>query len=92
MSITGGMFNSKTNRDDAGDTRTTADGDASGADAPEVDLTTSIPGFDDPDADESGSIVIEGDESDAWVDDTTRGMAVDDVYVADEDVPLDPES
>ncbi|HLS45013.1 MAG TPA: hypothetical protein VK045_06225 [Ornithinicoccus sp.] len=92
MSITGGMFNSKTNRDDAGDTRTTADGDASGADAPEIDLTTSIPGFDDPDADESGSIVIAGDEGDAWVDDTARGMAVDDVYVADEDVPLDPES
>jgi hypothetical protein len=92
VSITGGLFNSKTNRDDAGDSRTTADGDASAVETPELDRTTAIPGFDDPAADESGSIVIEGDDTHAWGDDAAPGVAVDDLAVTEDDPPLDTES
>lgn len=47
MSIAGGLFNSNHKKDDIGDTKSTADGEATTAEVPAVDLTTAIPGFDD---------------------------------------------
>lgn len=60
MSIAGGLFNSNHKKDDIGDTKSTADGDATATEAPAVDLTTAIPGFDD-DAGE-GLLIETGDE------------------------------
>lgn len=60
MSIAGGLFNTNNKKDDIGDTKSTADGEASAAPAPEVDLTTSIPGFED-DTDE-GLLIETGGE------------------------------
>ena len=60
MSIAGGLFNTNNKKDDIGDTKSTADGEASAAQAPAVDLTTSIPGFDD-DTDE-GLLIETGRE------------------------------
>ncbi|WP_114905595.1 hypothetical protein [Ornithinimicrobium murale] len=60
MSIAGGLFNSNHKKDEIGDTKSTADGEATAAQAPAVDLTTSIPGFDD-DTDE-GLLVETGGE------------------------------
>lgn len=94
MSIAGGLFNSNNKQEEVGDTKSTSDGGASGGDAPAGDLTTSIPGFDDVDADDSDSIVIgTGDDTPAWVDETAGGTAVDDLDVdSSPDEPLDLES
>lgn len=94
MSIAGGLFNSNNKQEDVGDTKSTSDGGASDGDAPAVDLTTSIPGFEDVDADDSGSIVIgTGDDTQAWVDETAEGTAVDDLDVdASPEEPRDLES
>lgn len=58
MSIAGGLFNSNHKKDDIGDTKSTADGDATQNQEPPVDLTTSIPGFDD---DAGEGLLIEPD-------------------------------
>lgn len=95
MSIAGGLFNSNNKQENVGDTKSTSDGGATDGDAPAVDLTTSIPGFDDVDADDdAGSIVIgTGDDTQAWVDEATDGAAVDDLDVdAPRDERLDLES
>lgn len=100
MSIAGGLFNSNNKQENVGDTKSTSDGGATDGDAPAVDLTTSIPGFDDVDADDSGAIVIgTDDDTQAWVDeavegtDVSEGSAVDDLDVnASPEEPLDLES
>lgn len=56
MSIAGGLFNSHHKEEKGGDSRTTADGDATAVAAAPVDLTTSLPGFDD---DPGEGLVIE---------------------------------
>ena len=76
MSIAGGLFNSNHTKDDIGDTKSTADGDATRPQEPTVDLTTSIPGFDD---DAGEGLLI---EPDGGADDTATS----------EDEHLDPES
>ena len=60
MSIAGGLFNSNHKEEKGGDRKTTADGDATAAAEDSVDLTTSIPGFDD-DTDE-GLLIETGGE------------------------------
>ena len=96
MSIAGGLFNSNNKEENLGDTKSTADGEGASGQGPVEDLTTSIPGFDDPDidADADDSFVIDaGEEASAWVDATGPDVAVDDLAVdATPDVPLDPES
>lgn len=94
MSIAGGLFNSNNKQENVGDTKSTSDGGASDGDAPAVDLTTSIPGFEDVDADDSSSIVIgAGDDTQAWVDEAAGPSAVDDLDVASsQEEPLDLES
>ena len=97
MSIAGGLFNSNNKQENVGDTKSTSDGGATDGDAPAVDLTTSIPGFDDVDADDSGSIVIgTDDDTQAWVEEAAEGSessAVDDLDVnSSPEAPLDLES
>lgn len=83
MSIAGGLFNSNNKQENVGDTKSTSDGGATDGEAPAVDLTTSIPGFDDVDDGDSGSIVIgAGDDTQAWVDEAAEGSAVDDLDVS----------
>ncbi|WP_109474029.1 hypothetical protein [Ornithinimicrobium cavernae] len=104
MSIAGGLFNSNHKQENVGDTKSTADGDATGAGEAAVDLTTSIPGFDD-DTDEGLVIETGGEVRD--VEGTLTQGANEDVETvaapaagdefafdvdAPEDVPLDPES
>lgn len=59
MSIAGGLFNSNTKDEKGGDTKTTADGDATATTEEPVDLTTAIPGFDDAD---EGMVIETGGE------------------------------
>lgn len=94
MSIAGGLFNSNNKQENVGDTKSTSDGGATDGDAPAVDLTTSIPGFDDVDADDSGSFVIETDEdTQVPTDEVMDGVAVDGLDVdSSQDEPLDLES
>ena len=94
MSIAGGLFNSNNKQENVGDTKSTSDGGASDGDAPAVDLTTSIPGFDDTDVDDTDSFVIEtGEDTQAPADEVADGVAVDDLDVNHaEDAPLDLES
>lgn len=77
MSIAGGLFNANNKRDEVGDTKSTADGEAPQDQAPPVDLTTAIPGFEDT-ADEG--LLIE------------TGGEFGDTDSADDEDPLDPES
>lgn len=103
MSIAGGLFNANHKKDDIGDTKSTADGDAEGGAEQSVDLTTSLPGFDD-DAEEG--LLIDGSEFRDVEGDLVHGENEDvegvgadrgaddfafDVDAA-EDIPLDPES
>lgn len=60
MSIAGGLFNSDNTKDDVGDNRSTADGEAPQAQEAPVDLTTAIPGFED--TSEEGLVVETGGE------------------------------
>ncbi|USQ76924.1 hypothetical protein [Ornithinimicrobium cryptoxanthini] len=94
MSIAGGLFNSNNKQENVGDTKSTSDGGGTDGDTPAVDLTTSIPGFDDVDADDSGSIVIgTDDDTQAWVDEAADSSAVDDLDVnSSPEEPLDLES
>lgn len=96
MSIAGGLFNSNNKQENVGDTKSTADGDGASGQGPVEDLTTSIPGFDDPDADAESedSFVIEtGEDGSPWTDQVATDGAVDDLDVdAEPDVRLDTES
>lgn len=100
MSIAGGLFNSNHKKDEVGDTKSTADGDAPEEQAPDVDLTTSIPGFDD-DTDEGLLIETGGEFGDVEGTDpdptgrqeaTSAGEDFNFDPDAGEQAPLDPES
>ena len=88
MSITGGLFNTGHKKDDAGDTKTTADGDTTATESPAADLTTSIPGFDDTD---DGFIVETGGEFED-TDGESWGANLDVESVTSEGTNVDVES
>ncbi|MCK0110857.1 hypothetical protein MWU75_01700 [Ornithinimicrobium sp. F0845] len=104
MSIAGGLFNANHKKDEVGDTKSTADDDATATEAPAADLTTSIPGFDN--AEEGLLIETAGEFEDAGGDDVSWAANEDVESVAGgpsggdfdydvdapEEIPLDPES